>query len=106
MTNHVKLRKNDTVVVVAGKDRGRKGKITNLFPKGNVAVVEGLNMRKKHTKPKRSGEKGQVIAREAPITLANLKLLCPKCGKATRVALKKVGERKVRTCKKCGQEIA
>ena len=94
------------VVVVAGKDRGRKGKVTKLFPKEQALLVEGLNMRKKHMKPKRSGEKGQVVAREAPITLANVKLLCPKCGKSTRVGLKQAGAKKVRVCKKCGQEIA
>ena len=94
------------VVVVAGKDRGRKGKVTKLFPKEQALLVEGLNMRKKHMKPKRSGEKGQVVAREAPITLANVKLLCHKCGKSTRVGLKQMGTKKVRMCKKCDQEIA
>ncbi|MBI2642090.1 MAG: 50S ribosomal protein L24 [Candidatus Wildermuthbacteria bacterium] len=106
MTNHLKLRKNDMVVVVAGKDRGRKGKVIKLFPQEHALLVEGLNMRKKHMKPRRSGEKGQVIAKEASITLANVKLLCPKCGKSTRVGLKQVGTKKVRVCKKCGQEIA
>lgn len=106
MMNHLKLRKGDTVVVVSGKDRGRKGKVVKLFPKEKALVVEGLNMRKKHMKPRKAGEKGQVVSKEVPIPLANVKLLCPKCGKSTRVGLKQVGEKKVRVCKKCDQEIA
>ena len=101
----MKLKKGDQVLIISGKDRGRKGKIIERFPKENRVVVEGINLRKKHVKPKRSGEKGQIIQLPAPLRVCNVKIICPKCGKATRVGYKIEGEKKYRVCKKCGQEI-
>jgi len=101
----MKIRKGDTVLITSGKDRGRKGKVLKVFPKESRILVEGINLRKKHRKPRRSGEKGQIVEMPAPISISNIKLICPKCGKATRVRYKIVEGRKLRICKKCGQEI-
>ena len=101
----MKIKKNDQVLIISGKDRGKKGKVLDVFPKEEKVVVEGGNIRKKHVKPKRSGEKGQVVETPAPIAVSNVKLICPKCGKLTRVGYKLVEDKKYRICKKCGGEI-
>lgn len=101
----MKLKKGDTVLIISGKDRGKKGKVLEALPKEERIVVEGANLRKKHVRPRRMGEKGQIIELPAPIHISNLKLICPKCGKATRVGYKILEGKKIRICKKCGQEI-
>ncbi len=101
----MKIRKNDTVLIISGKDRGKKGKVLDVFPQEARVVVEGSNIRKKHVKPKRSGEKGQVVETPAPLAVSNVKLICPKCGKPTRVGYKIVEDKKYRICKKCGVEV-
>ena len=99
----MKIKKNDTVLIISGKDRGRKGKVLKVLPKEEKLVVEGINLRKKHLKPRRTGEKGQIIQFPAPLHISNIKLICSKCGKTTRVGYKMESERKQRICKKCGQ---
>ena len=101
----LKVKTGDTVLVISGKDRGRKGKITKVFPKAVKLIVEGMNMRKRHVRPRKSGEKGQIVSKEAPFSLSNVKLMCPKCQKAVRVGWKTVGQKKSRVCKKCGETI-
>jgi len=101
----MKLKKNDTVLIISGKDRGKKGKVLNVFPEQRKLLVEGVNIRKKHVRPKKSGEKGQIVESPSPLSACNAKLLCPKCGKATRVGYKIVEKKKYRVCKKCAQEI-
>jgi len=102
----MKIRKGDTVLVISGKDRGRKGKILRAFPKERKVLVEGINLVKKHQRPKRQGEKGQIIQLPKAIDVSNVKLICSKCDKPTRVGYKLTQEReKHRRCKKCGQEI-
>jgi len=106
----MKIRKDDTVLIISGKDKGKKGKVLESFPKDNKVLVAGVNLRKKHQKPKRSGEKGQIIELPAAIDISNLKLICPKCGKAVKVGyILKSGEKrqksKIRICKKCKQQI-
>ncbi len=101
----MKIKKGDTVLIISGKDRKKKGKILQVFSKENRILVEGINLRKKHRKPRKSGEKGQIIQLPAPIDVSNVKLLCPKCGKATRVGYKLGEKKKYRICKKCEQEI-
>lgn len=101
----MKIRKGDTVLIISGKDRGRKGKVIETFPKRSRVIIEGINLRKKHVRPKRSGEKGQIVERPAPINVSNIKLICSKCGKATRVGYKTEGKKKYRICKKCKGEI-
>ena len=101
----VKIKKNDTVLIISGKDRGKKGKVIKSLPKENKIVVEGINLRKKHIRPRRQGEKGQIVEIAAPLDVSNVKLICPKCKKSTRVGYRVVEKNKYRICKKCGQEI-
>ncbi len=101
----MKIKKGDTVLVISGKDRGRKGKVVSSLPKKRKVIVEGINIKKKHIKPRREGEKGQIIEVPAPLDVSNVKIICSKCGKATRVGYKIVDGVKSRICKKCGQEI-
>jgi large subunit ribosomal protein L24 len=101
----MEIKKNDQVLIISGKDRGRKGKVIKVLPKERKVMVEGTNIKKKHIKPKKQGEKGQIVEVPAPIDSSNVKLICPKCGKASRIGCKIVGEKKHRVCKKCKQEI-
>lgn len=101
----MKIHKNDQVLIISGKDKGRKGKVIRALPEEGKVIVEGMNLRKKHMRPKKSGEKGQIVEMPGPISASDLKIICPKCGKAVRVGYKKEEERKYRVCKKCGREI-
>ena len=101
---HVKA--GDTVVVLSGKDKGKKGKVLQVSPKEGKVIVEGLNVVTKHVKPRRQGEQGGIVEAEAAMYAAKVQLVCPKCGKATRIAHSIVdGGAKVRVCKSCGEEI-
>ncbi len=102
----MKIRKGDQILVIRGKDKGKKGKVLRSFPKDFKILVEGVNVKKKHQRPKREGEKGQIIEISTPMPVAKVKLVCPKCGKATRVGYKIVNGKKIRICKKCGKEIS
>ena len=100
------IRKDDMVVVLSGKDKGKQGKIIAVDPKGGKVVVEGINMVSRHTKPRRQGEEGGIIKKEAPMYACKVMRVCPKCGKATRPAHKTLADgKKVRVCKKCAAEI-
>jgi len=101
----MKIRKDDTVLIISGKDKGKKGKVFEAFPSEGRIMVEGANLRKKHQKPKKQGEKGQIISLPGKISVSNVKLICPKCTKPVRVGYKVNGKNKVRICKKCKQEI-
>lgn len=103
----MKIRKNDTVLIISGKDRGRKGKVLQALPKKGKVLVEGINIRKKSVRPKKSGEKGQIVEMPGPLSISNVKIICPKCGKAVRTGYKINKEKKTknRICKKCGEEI-
>lgn len=101
----MKLKKGDNVILITGKDKGKKGKILKVFPVSNKVVVEGLNMVKKHQKPKKGGEKGTTINISMPIHSSNVMILDPKSGKASRIGKKKIGEKIVRIARKSGQEI-
>lgn len=101
----MRIKKGDQVQVISGKDKGKKGKVLRIIPKALKVVVEGLNIVKKHSKPKRGGEKGQRIEIPAPINASKVMVVCPKCGKATRVEFKISEENKLRVCKKCKSEI-
>lgn len=100
----MRIRKGDTVLITSGKDRGKTGKVFKAFPKENKILVEGVNLRKKHRRPRKAGEKGQVITLSFPIRSGNVKLICSKCGKAVRTGYKVVENKKSRICKKCGGE--
>ncbi len=101
----MKIKKNDTVLIMSGKYRGKRGKVLVSFPKENKILVEGINIRKKHQKPKKEGQKGQIVEKPAPIYVSCVKLICPKCGSAARVGYKINEKKKYRICKKCGQEV-
>lgn len=101
----MKIKKGDIVLIISGKDKGRKGKVLKALPREQEVLVEGINLKKKHVRPKREGEKGQIVQVPAPFPVSKVKLVCPKCQKATRVGYKITEGKKVRVCKKCGQEI-
>ena len=97
------IRKNDTVVVVTGKDRDKRGRVLKLVPDKNRVIVEGVNIIKRHTKPNPQRQvKGGVVEREASLHASNVQIVCPQCGKPTRVGRQVLGDgRKVRICRKC-----
>jgi len=101
----MKIHKGDQVLIISGKDKNKKAKVIESFPKKGKVVVEGVNLRKKHVKPKKSGEKGQIVTVPVPFEMSNLKIICPKCGKASRIGYKIEDKKKYRICKKCKQEV-
>jgi len=101
----MKIKKDDQVLIIAGNDKGKKGKVLKSIPTKNRIVVEGIALVKKHVKPKKSGQKGQVVSAPRAINISNVELVCSKCGKATRVGYETVEGKKYRVCKKCGARI-
>ena len=99
------IKKGDNVVVLSGKDKGKQGKVLGTVPKDLKVVVEGINMVTCHVKPRRQGEEGGIVKREAAIYASKVQVVCPKCGKGTRVASKVEDGKKVRICKKCGAQL-
>ena len=100
------VKKGDTVVVLSGKDKGKQGKVLSVQPKDSKVIVEGVNIVTRHTKPRRQGEEGGILKKEAPIYACKVQRVCPKCSKPTRPAHKVLADgKKVRVCKKCGAEI-
>jgi len=97
----MKLKKGDEVIIIAGKDKGRKGKIEKIFPAERKVLIPGINTVKKHVKPKKEGEKGGIVEVAKPIDISKVALICPKCGKLTRVGYLIVENNKERICKKC-----
>lgn len=100
----MKLKKGDNVIVITGKDKGRKGKILKVMPKEDKVLIEGMNMKKKHKKPTKDA-KGQTIEVSFPITASNVMILDPKGNKQTRIGNKTIGDKKVRISRKSGVEI-
>jgi len=101
----MKIKKNDQVLIISGKDKGKKGKVLEVFPSVQKITVENINLAKKHRRARRQGEKGQVVEITRPLAVSNAKLICPKCGQAVRVGFKITEAGKLRICKKCEQEI-
>ena len=100
------LRKDDTVVVLTGKDKGKKGRIIGVFPEKKKLTVERVNMIKKHMKPNQQNKQGGIIEMEAPLQVSNVMLVCPKCSAPTRIGNKILEDgRKLRECKKCKEVI-
>ena len=100
-----RVKKGDTVIVNAGNDKGKTGKVLSVIPSKDRAIVEGVNMVKKHTKPNSKQPQGGIVEQEAGIHISNLQLIDPKSGKPTRVGYKMVDDKKVRFAKKSGEEI-
>ena len=103
--NKLKIRKNDTVVVLSGEDKGKTGKVLKVLVEKQRALVEGVNIMTKSTKPSAKNPQGGFVKQEAPIHISNLSLIDPKSGKATRVAIKHEGKNVIRIAKKSGEEI-
>ncbi|MBA7507015.1 50S ribosomal protein L24 [subsurface metagenome] len=102
----MKIRKNDTVIIITGKDKGKSGKVRRAFPKEDRVVVEGLNMIKRHSRAPRATRQAGIIELEAPIRLSNVMLLCDKCGKPTRVGFRFLADgKKARICNACQEVI-
>lgn len=97
------IRKNDSVVVITGRDRGKRGRVLQLVPAKNRLIVEGVNIVKRHTRPNpRQNVKGGIVEREAPLHASNVQIICPECGAPTRIGKRLLGDgRKVRICRKC-----
>ena len=103
--NKMSIKTGDTVVVLSGKDKGKKGKVLKVMPKESKVVVEKVNMVSRHTKPRQQGDQGGILKKEAPLYACKVQKVCPKCNKPTRIGHKVEGGKKVRICKKCGAEI-
>jgi len=101
---HIKT--NDTVVVLSGRDKGKQGKVMSVDPEGGKAIVQGVNVAKRHKKPRKEGEPGGIISQETPVYVSKIMRICPKCDKPTKPAhdFNDEGE-KFRVCKKCGAKI-
>ena len=103
--NKMSIKKDDLVVVLSGKDKGKQGKVLGTVPGSLKVVVEGINMVTCHVKPRKQGEEGGIMKHEAAIAACKVQVVCPKCNKPTRIGHKVEGGKKVRVCKKCGAEI-
>ena len=101
----MKLKKGDNVIVLSGNDKGKTGEVLDTMPKTDRIIVKGINIRKKHVKPKKQGEEGGIIPVECSIHSSKVNVVCPKCNKATRVGYLVDGDTKVRVCKKCGNKL-
>lgn len=101
----MKIKKNDNVIILSGKDKGKKGKVLKSLPKEDRLIVEGVNVAKKRQKPRKVGQKGQVLNYSLPVNASNVLIICSGCGKGVRVGFKMVAGKKVRICKKCDREI-
>ena len=102
----MKIKKNDQVLVIAGKDKGKKGKVRFAYPKDEKVIVEGVNFIKKHTRASGEARQAGIIEREAPMNISNIMLLCTKCGKPARIASRTLADgKKVRYCRVCQEVI-
>ena len=105
MSSKLHVKKDDTVKIISGDDRGKTGKVLEVSPKEGKIIVEGLNLVKKHVKPRKMGDQGGIVEAESAIYASKVQVVCPKCGKGTRVAHKIEDGKKSRICKKCGAEL-
>ena len=101
----MKMKKGDTVLIISGKDRNKKGVVLRSFPKERKVVVEGVSLIKKHQKPKKQGEKGQILQLPSKIEVSNVAIICPNCKKNTRIGSITIKDKKYRSCKKCGKKL-
>jgi len=105
--NHIgmKIHKGDTVKIISGNDKGKQGKVIAVFPRGGKIVVEGVNIKKKHVRPRGAGKKGELVRVPAPLVASRAALVCPQCGKPVRIGYRLQDGKKGRACKKCGAEL-
>ena len=106
MNSTCKIKRQDQVEIISGKDKGRVGKILRVYPHEQKVIVEKINIVKRHTKPRQSNQQGGIIEKEAPIHISNLNLICPKCSKTVRFGKKILEDgTKVRVCKQCSESV-
>ena len=101
----MKIKKGDTVQVLSGNDKGKTGEVLEVIPKTEKIIVKGVNIRKKHKKPRKQGEEGGIISIECAIHSSKVNVVCPKCNKPTRIGYEVSENGKVRVCKKCGNKL-
>lgn len=101
----MKLKKNDEIVILKGKDKGKKGKIEKIFSKENVVLVPGLNVFKRHKKARMQNQQSEIIEIVKPLPVSNVSLVCPNCHKVTRIGYKFENKEKIRVCRKCDKKI-
>ena len=102
----MKIRKNDTVIITTGKDKGKKGKVRRVFPKEDRVIIEGHNMIKRHSRAQKAARQGGIIELEAPIQVSNVMFMCDKCGEPTRISFHILADgKKVRICNSCQEVI-
>lgn len=101
----MKIHKGDNVIMLSGKDRGKKGKVLAVQTKDNKVIVEGLNLIKKHTRARKQGQKGQIVSKERMVSVSSVAIVCKSCGLPTRIGYKIDGDKKTRICKKCKNEV-
>lgn len=105
MAKQLKIKKGDEVVMLSGKDRGRRGKILKVLVKSGRVVVEGLNLVKKHRRPKKQGEKGEVVLLPRAVDISNIALRCPHCDRPVKIGYRLSGDKKLRVCRKCQEPL-
>ena len=101
----MRIRKGDNVQVLSGNDKGKTGEVLEVIPKEDKIVVKGINVRKKHVKARKQGDESGIIPVECAIPASKVNVVCPKCGKVTKVGYRVDNDKKVRVCKKCGAEL-
>ena len=101
----MRIRKGDNVQVLSGNDKGKTGEVLEVIPKEDKIVVKGVNVRKKHVKARKQGDESGIISVECAIPASKVNVVCPKCGKVTKVGYRVDKDKKVRVCKKCGAEL-
>jgi large subunit ribosomal protein L24 len=102
----MKIKKDDNVIVISGKDKGKTGKVARAFPRENKIIVAGVNIKKINKRPQKSGQKGQIIEQAAPFHVSNVQILDPKDNKPTRIRLEISGDKKVRVAKRSGTTLS
>lgn len=101
----MRIKKGDTVEILSGNDKGKKGEVLTVIPKTEKIIVKGVNVRKKHVKPRKQGEEGGIISAECAIHSSKANIVCPKCNKVTKIGYKIEKDEKTRICKKCGAKL-
>lgn len=101
----MRIKKGDNVQVLSGNDKGKTGEVLEVIPKANKVVVKGVNLRKKHVKARKQGEESGIISVECSIPVSKVNVICPKCGKVTKIGYSVDKDKKVRICKKCGTKL-
>lgn len=102
----LRIKKNDTVMVLTGKDRGKRGKVLSVFPEKQRVIVEGVNLVKRHTRPNQQNQQGGIVSREAPLHISNVNLYCPRCQRGVRFGSRILEDgSKIRYCRKCEEAL-